>query len=93
MAETKKIRVRPEVTVTVKRTVKRIDELLDPDYFGKFTIGDLVWLAENDKSTFRKGLDTPVRLADVEGNLGTISDLCINANGSIGFDEHGGVMS
>lgn len=52
--------------------------LENEDYMGEMTVRQLVELVGT--SEFPKGLDTVIRIGDVEGNNGVNGDLCVSAH-------------
>lgn len=49
----------------------------DSDYMGAITVGQLVELVKSKKGEFPMGLDTVIRIGDVEGNMGVNGDVCL----------------
>lgn len=47
------------------------------DYMGAITVGQLVELVKSKKGEFPMGLDTVIRIGDVEGNMGVNGDVCL----------------
>ena len=66
----------------------------DVNHYGPMTVRQLVELVESDKSEFPLGLDTFIRIGDVEGNNGVIGDVLVSAHKSddivLSVDVHSG---
>lgn len=64
---------RPNLLASIwgSRKVTRLNEVLDVDYCGRFTVRDFVALVLADQRNFPKGLDTPLSIGDFEGNFCT----------------------
>ena len=66
--------------------------LEDADHMGEMTVRQLVELASTPE--FPKGLDTTIRIGDVEGNNGVNGDVCVCAHrpgdAVLSIDPHAG---
>lgn len=51
-----------------KRRLRRLNEIIDTEYYGPLTVRELAALVLCDKKNYPKGLDTPISTGDVEGN-------------------------
>lgn len=67
----------------------------NPEHYGPMTVRQLVEIVSN-KDEFPDGLDTRLRIGDVEGNLGVISDVTVCAHKPcdivLAVDAHTGDM-
>lgn len=66
----------------------------DPRHYGPMTVRQLAELVKSDKSEFPLGLDTVVRIGDVEGNNGVVGEMMVAAHRSgdivLAIDPHSG---
>ena len=66
--------------------------LENPDHMGEMTVRQLVELVSTPE--FPKGLDTTIRIGDVEGNNGVNGDVCVCAHKPrdvvLSIDPHAG---
>jgi len=66
--------------------------LENTDFYGEMTVWQLVELVQTDE--FPKGLDTKIRIGDVEGNLGIVGEMTLVAHKPgdvvLAIDPHGG---
>lgn len=60
-----------KLKVGIDIDVKRLAEVSDASYCGRFTVRDLAAVAAYDKENFPLGLDTPIGVGDFEGNFQT----------------------
>lgn len=66
----------------------------DPQHYGQMTVLQLVELVKSDKSEFPLGLDTFIRIGDVEGNNGVVGEMTVVAHRPgdvvLAIDPHSG---
>lgn len=66
----------------------------NPQHYGQMTVRQLVELVKSDKSEFPLGLDTFVRIGDVEGNNGVVGEMTVAAHRPgdvvLAIDPHSG---